>query len=79
MADVPEQSIDLSTATAHYKPIFGIGDPNAQNVKGVVQFGELTVEPGGSSKTVSDKDAEGIFFILAGSGTAPVWARRRCR
>ncbi|MCX5643936.1 MAG: cupin domain-containing protein [Phycisphaerae bacterium] len=69
VADIPEQSIDLSTATAHYKPIFGIADPNARNVKGIVRFGELTVEPGGSSKTVSDKDAEGVVFILAGSGT----------
>ena len=67
--DVPEQSVALSSATAHYKPIFGLADPNARNVKGVVQFGELTVTPGGGSKTVSDKDAEGIFFILAGSGT----------
>jgi len=67
--DIAEQSTDLSTATTHYQPIFGVGDPNAQNVKGVLRFGELTVAPGGSSKIVSDKDAEGIFFILAGSGT----------
>jgi len=69
VADVPEQAVALSTATAHYKPIFGLADPNARNVKGVVQFGELTVAPGGGSKTVSDKDAEGVLFILAGRGT----------
>jgi len=69
VADVAEQPIDLSTATAQYKPVFGTGDPNAQNVKGVLRFGELTVAPGGSSKNVSYKDAEGVFFILAGSGT----------
>jgi len=69
VADIAEQSTDLSTATAHYKPIFGTGDPNAQNVKGVLRFGELTVAPGGNSKIVSDKEAEGVFFILAGSGT----------
>jgi len=69
VADIAEQSTDLSTATAHYKPIFGVGDPNVQNVKGVLCFGELTVEPGGSSKTISSKDAEGVFFILSGSGT----------
>jgi mannose-6-phosphate isomerase-like protein (cupin superfamily) len=68
VADVPEQAVALSSATAHYKPIFGVGDPNAQNVRGVVRFGELTVAPGGASKTASDKDAEGVFFILAGSG-----------
>jgi len=69
VAEVPEQAVDVSTPTAHYKPLFGLADPNAQNVKGVVRFGELTVEPGGSSKTVSYTDAEGVFFILAGRGT----------
>jgi mannose-6-phosphate isomerase-like protein (cupin superfamily) len=68
VADIAEQSSDLSTATAHYQPIFGVGDPNAHNVKGVVRFGELTVEPGGGSKIVRDQEAEGVFFILAGSG-----------
>ncbi len=69
VADIPEQSTDLSTATARYRPIFGVGDPNAQNVKGVLRFGELTVAPGGSSKVVSNKEAEEVFFILAGRGT----------
>jgi mannose-6-phosphate isomerase-like protein (cupin superfamily) len=68
VADIAEQAIDLSTATAKYKPIFGTGDPNAPNVR-VVRFGELTVAPGGSSKTVSDKGTEGVFYVLAGSGT----------
>ena len=58
----------MSTATAHYRPIFGVGDPNVGDVKGIVRFGELTVEPAGSSKMASYEDTEGIFFILAGSG-----------
>ena len=37
--------------------------------KASCRFGELTVDAGGSSKIVSDKEAEGVFFILAGSGT----------
>jgi mannose-6-phosphate isomerase-like protein (cupin superfamily) len=69
VADVPEQAVALSSATARYKPIFGLADPNAENVKGVVQFGELTVDPGGGSKTVSSKEAEGVFYVLAGNGT----------
>lgn len=69
VGDVQEQAIDLSTATARYKPLFGAGDPNVHNVKGLVRFGELTVEPGGGSKTVSHADAEGIVFVLAGGGT----------
>ncbi len=65
---IHEQSIDLSSATAHYKPIFGVGDPNLGDVKGLVRFGELTVDPGGSSKTAGYEDTEGVFFILEGSG-----------
>ncbi len=68
VADIHEQSIDLSTATAHYKPIFGLVDPNAQNVKGVLRFGELTVAPGGRSEVVSYPEAEEVFSVLAGSG-----------
>ena len=65
---IQEQSINLSSATAHYKPIFGVGDPNVGNVKGLVLFGELTVKPAGSSRIACYTDIEGVFFILTGSG-----------
>ena len=65
---IREQSIDPGSATARYKPIFGVGDPNIGDVKGLVRFGELTVEPAGSSKMASYEDTEGVFFILAGNG-----------
>jgi mannose-6-phosphate isomerase-like protein (cupin superfamily) len=65
---IQEQPIDMSSTTAHYKPIFGTGDANVGDVKGLVRFGELTVEPDGCSKMTRYKDTEGIFFILAGSG-----------
>jgi mannose-6-phosphate isomerase-like protein (cupin superfamily) len=68
VCQIKEQSITLSSETAHYKPIFGVGDPNVDDVKGIVQFGELTVEPAGNSKIVSYVNIEGIFFILTGSG-----------
>jgi mannose-6-phosphate isomerase-like protein (cupin superfamily) len=68
VSQIQEHSIDLSSETAHYKPIFGIGDPNVGDVKGIVRFGELTVEPAGYSKMVSYEDTEGVFFILAGNG-----------
>ena len=65
---VRERSIDPGSPTAHYKPIFGVGDPNIGDVKGLVRFGELTVEPAGSSKMTSYENIEGVFFILAGDG-----------
>jgi len=69
LTGISEHPVDLSTATAHYRPLFGLGDPNVQIVKGIERFGELTVEPGGSSRTVSYKNAEGVLFVLAGDGT----------
>ena len=68
VGQIQEQSIDLSSATAKYKPIFGTGDPNVGDVKGLVRFGELTVEPGGSSRGGRYTDIEGVFFVLAGNG-----------
>jgi 6-phosphogluconolactonase len=52
-----EQSVDLSTATAHYIPRFGVGDPSSGMVRGIDRFGDLTIEPGGTSEVVSYRDA----------------------
>jgi len=49
--------------------MFGVGDPNSQIVKGVARFGELTVEPGGRSKTVNYESEEQIYYTLEGTGT----------
>jgi mannose-6-phosphate isomerase-like protein (cupin superfamily) len=68
LAEIAEQTSDLSTATAHYRPLFGRGDDNSQIVRGVARFGELTVDPGGHSKTVSYANEEQVFFILTGAG-----------
>ncbi len=69
VSEIKEQSVDLSADTAHYKPMFGVGDPNSQIVNGVASFGELTVEPGGRSKTVNYESEEQIYYILEGTGT----------
>lgn len=66
--NIQEQTVDLSNSTAHYRPFFGAADPNIGDVKGLTRFGELTIDPGGNSQLVSYQDAEGVFFLLAGSG-----------
>jgi mannose-6-phosphate isomerase-like protein (cupin superfamily) len=68
LAEISEQPVDLSTNTAHYKPMFGRGDSQSRIVKGVTCFGQLTVDPGGSSKPVSYSGEEQIFFVLEGTG-----------
>ena len=69
--DIQPQPDDLTrdTKQAFYRPLFGAGDAQASQLKGVARYGELTVAPGGSSAVVSYPHEEQIYFILEGSGT----------
>lgn len=71
VADIVPRPDDLtgSAKGASYKPIFGIGDPQARQLKGIARYGELTLAPDGSSALVSYPREEQIYFVLAGSGT----------
>jgi mannose-6-phosphate isomerase-like protein (cupin superfamily) len=72
IADVKPHPDDLTAAgakAASYKPLFGIGDRDADQLKGVARYGELTVEPGGTSAVVSYPAEEQIYFIEEGAGT----------
>jgi hypothetical protein len=51
--DIQPKASDLSTSTAHYRAVFGAGDADARQLKGIARYGELTVDAGGSSETVS--------------------------
>ena len=71
LPDIQPQPDDL-TAEGHgasYKPIFGAGDPQARQLKGIARYGELTVAPGGESAVVSYPAEEQIYYILDGTGT----------
>src|ERR1035437_9056669 len=71
-SDVKPQPDDLTAAgakAASYKPLFGIGDQDADQLKGVVRYGELTVAPGGTSALVSYPAGEQMYFIADGAAT----------
>src|ERR1035441_9510713 len=71
VSDVRPQPDDL-TANANqvsYKPLFGVGDKDADLLQGVVRYGELTVAPGGASAIVSSPAEEQMYFIEDGRGT----------
>ena len=72
IADVAPQPDDLTKGSqgASYRPLFGAGDSQARLLKSVARYGELTVEPGGSSALVSYPAEEQIYYILSGSGEA---------
>lgn len=59
---------DLSTPTCRYKPIFGEGDRDGRILRGIARFGEMTVDPGGSSARVGYSSEEQVYVILDGSG-----------
>jgi len=70
IADVQPRPDDL-TANSHgavYRPVFGVGDSQANQLKGIARYGELTVPAGGSSALVSYPAEEQIYYILDGSG-----------
>jgi mannose-6-phosphate isomerase-like protein (cupin superfamily) len=67
--DVQPQPSDLTTPSCRYKPLFGAGDRDSRIVRGVVRYGEMTVEAGGSSAIVNYPAEEQVYVILEGSGT----------
>src|SRR5579864_7746422 len=62
--DVQPQPDDLSAGGrgAAYRPAFGVGDPQAKQLKGIARYGELTVTAGGTSATVSYPAEEQIYY-----------------
>jgi mannose-6-phosphate isomerase-like protein (cupin superfamily) len=71
VASIEPRPDDLtaSAKAASYRPIFGVGDAQANQLKGIARYGELTVGPDGTSAVVSYPAEEQIYFILDGNGT----------
>ena len=60
---------DLSSASCHYKAIFGEGDSEAKVLKSVARFGEADLDPGGECQSVEYDRKEELYFVFAGEGT----------
>lgn len=71
LSDVQPRADGLApnTSGASYKPLFGAGDPDADQLKSVVRYGELTVAPAGASAVVSYPAEEQMYFVTEGSAT----------
>lgn len=67
--NLSEKRTDLSSANCHYKPIFGAGDENKQNLRSVARFAEVTIDAGGNCQQIQYEREEEIDFVLEGSGT----------
>jgi mannose-6-phosphate isomerase-like protein (cupin superfamily) len=66
---IHEKTVDISTGTCHYKPIFGADDSETRIVRSVARFGEVTIDPNGSCKEVSYAREEQIYYVIVGGGT----------
>ncbi len=73
----PERPSDITTATCHYKPLFGEGDPgnppvstDGPVVASVARFGKVVIDPNGSCASVEYPQEDQIYVILTGAGSA---------
>ncbi|HYQ59344.1 MAG TPA: cupin domain-containing protein [Draconibacterium sp.] len=65
---IAEVSIDISTPTAHYQPMFGVGDNNSAIIEAIERFGVLTIDSSGTSNPATYAEEEIILFVLNGTG-----------
>jgi mannose-6-phosphate isomerase-like protein (cupin superfamily) len=68
LPEIAEKTVDLSTDTCHYQPIFGEGDSVARVIRSVARFGEVKVDPQGGCRPVAYEREEQIYVILEGHG-----------
>jgi len=69
--DVQPQPDELTAGGkgASYRPVFGVGDSQAKQLKGIARYGELIVAANGTSGLVSYPAEEQVYYILEGNGT----------
>ena len=63
-----EARVDLSSATCHYKPIFGEGDSENRIMRSVARFGEAKLDRHGQCGSAFYDREEEIYFVLEGAG-----------
>src|ERR1039458_2265474 len=67
VSDVKPQPDDLTAVNAKaasYKPLFGIGDPDVAQLKGVARYGELTVGPGGTRSEEHTSELQSLRHLV---------------
>jgi len=69
VAEIAPKPDDLTSgaAGASCQPVFGAGDAQASQLKGIARYGVLTVAPQGASALVGYQ--EQVYFVLAGKAT----------
>lgn len=66
---VEEKKADITTATCHYRPLFGQGDSDTSAVVGVARYGQALIDPDGVCATIQYPDEDQVYGVLEGSGS----------
>jgi mannose-6-phosphate isomerase-like protein (cupin superfamily) len=64
-----EKPSEITTATCHYKPLFGQGDSDTSVVVGVARYGETVIDPNGECAPVQYPGEDQVYVVLDGSGS----------
>src|SRR5437868_13762602 len=76
LPDVHATSADIASPASHYHALFGAGDAPTPIVRGVARFGELTLDPGGSTIPLQYPAEEQAWVVLEGAGSITVGAEK---
>ncbi len=68
-AAVKAKQSDLTTASCHYKPLFGKGDADTSVVVGVARYGEAVIDPNGACAPVQYPDEDQVYVVLEGKAS----------
>lgn len=63
---VSETTNNFTSATCHYKPMFGAGDADSKILRSVARFGEVSIDARGVCQSQLYDREEQIFFVLEG-------------
>jgi mannose-6-phosphate isomerase-like protein (cupin superfamily) len=69
LPDVREQKSEITTATCHYKPLFGAADSQARVPRSVARFGEIDIDAVGNCEPASYPAEEQAYVVLDGEGS----------
>ena len=61
-----EKKVPFASATCHYRPIFGEGDPDNGILRSVARFGEISLDAAGACQSALYGREEEIYFVLEG-------------
>jgi len=67
----PERPSDITTATCHYRPLFGVGEKQTPVLGSVARYGIVDIDPHGACAPVQYEDEEQLYVVLKAESFHP--------